>query len=175
MTKLSRLFVALLAVSLLAVVAFSQVDSEAKHAFLKWKQKNVSAKNVNNFEGVGFSVIKSEEDVVVNFYAEFGIDVSGMRATKFIVQPVSVTKDENGKLVTVDVGKPFTMEPIGGILLEKGSMEDHVVTPQITFIAPATANAVRLTVKNMFGENGDAQIILGIEPEGAQGVVGSLN
>jgi hypothetical protein len=114
-----------------------------------------------------------EKGVKANFYVEFGQDIGGMRATKFIAQPVSVTKDENGKWVTVEVGAPISMQAVGGILLEKGSMEDRIITPSITFLAPLKANAVRLTVENMFGENGNAQIILGIEPNGARGVIGT--
>jgi len=173
MTKLSRLFVALLVMSLMAAAVFSQVDTEAKKSFLKFKQQHVSAKNAGSFQGAGFSVTQLEKGLRADFYVEFGKDVSGLRATKFIVQPVSVTKDANGKFVTVDVGGPFTIQAVGGILLEKGTMEDHIATPQITFLAPATANAVRLTVKNMFGENSDAKIILGIKPEGASGVISS--
>ncbi|HEV7644194.1 MAG TPA: hypothetical protein VGO50_09660 [Pyrinomonadaceae bacterium] len=173
MTKLSRVFVALLVTSLMAAAVFSQVDSEAKKAFLKWKQENVGTNNAGSFQGVGFSLTQMEKGVKANFYAEFGKDISGLRATKFIAQPVSVTKDENGKWVTVDIGAPFSMQAVGGILLEKGSIEDHILTPSITFLAPLKANAVRLTVQNMFGENGNAQIILGIAPEGTRGVIGT--
>jgi hypothetical protein len=170
--KFSRFVVATLALSLLSVAAFSQTNEAARKALLSWKEKNGGPGISRLYQAAGFSVDNSNGGVTASFYLEYGPDVVGQRATQFIVQPVMTTVDSNGKSVTVDVGKPGTISVAEGMMLEKGlSLEDRTATPKLTIVMPPTANAVRLGVRNMFGETGMGQIVLG---EGASGALGSL-
>jgi hypothetical protein len=169
--KLSRLLIAAMVIGLVAASLFAQEALDAKSVFLKWKTQNITSADSENYQGAGFTVAKAEGGVVANFYLEYGKNISGPRAVEFIAQPVIVTWTEDGKSTVIDVGNRAMIRS-ENMMLGSGADEDRIAGPQLTFPMPKKANAVRLTVKNMFGEEGSGEIILGV---GAHGTMGRMN
>jgi hypothetical protein len=166
--KLTRLFIAVLALSLLSVATFAQTSEPARDALLNWKKK-INAEGSLTYKILGFSVDETKAGLTATFYFDFGPEATGPLPSQFVAQPVMMLKDQNGKAVPIEVGKPSNISSPGG-LLEKGSLlEDRSGMSKITVIMPETATALRLSVKNMYGEN-MGSIFLGA---GASGIIGS--
>jgi hypothetical protein len=163
--KRFQLFILLAIITMAAFPSFAQETPDAMTTFLKWKAENVINGDKESYQGAGFSVTKLDKGVVAKFYVEYGPDVTGLHATEFIAQPVKVTRTRDGKTDVADIGKPLSLRS-EGMMLVKGETEDRVATPQITFLMPDGADAVRLTVKKMFGEDGSSEIILGVNASG---------
>lgn len=172
--KFTLLAVFALTLFVFNVTVFAQTNDEAKKAFVNWKDKAVAqeAGNSVKFQGFGVAVKKLEKGAEATFYVGADKTLKAFGATDFIVQPMVMTKMENGSYSSKDIGEAATLRS-PRIDLKGLPESERQLSPRIVFVTPPEANAVRITLKGVWGEKSSPQIVLWLKPEITTAALGS--
>ena len=141
----------LLALILLGTASsYSQDTNGAVRAFQTWREKKVTAEMAadGNYIGMAFAVSKSEGGgAVVDIAVGTGANVGDLGKVSFVVRPMLMKQDLQGKSSLVPTGNTSTLNfpEVGS---DRSPHTDIIANPRMTINVPSGATGVQITVND---------------------------
>ncbi len=156
----------------ISTFCFGQYTSVSENAYHAWKDRQNLLGSVipKDHLGIGFAASKYQEiGISVDISVFAGTDLYQLPKLEFVVQPLQVTKELNGKISVEDVGDPATIKSSH---ITISPTESSAVTQQEIIIrSPKNATAVRIVIKGFGNIGQEFSVVLPIEQKPSTAVL----